>query len=137
MPRIRDISRPIQILLADDNTRVREAVRRLLESDPRFRICGEAGTGVEAVRASKDLRPDVAVLNIAMPEMNGFDAARMIRSIHPRSAIVILSSRKNRQFEAEARRVGAQAFVSKSDAAAELANAIENAEIEEGFVVAE
>lgn len=137
MPRIRDIDRPIRILLADDQPLVRGAVRRLLESNPRFQICGEAGTGLEAVRASKDLKPDLVLLNISMPEMNGFDAARMIRSIFPQCAIVILSSHKNQQFEAEARRIGVQGYVAKSDAATELVNAIENAEIEEGFTVAE
>jgi two-component system response regulator NreC len=137
MPRIRDIHRPIRVLLADDQAMVRAAVRRLLEANPRFLVCGEAETGAEAVRASKDLKPDVVILNIAMPQMNGFEAARMIRSIHPHSAIVILSSHKNQQFEAEARRVGAQAFVSKGDAAKELVNAIENAEIEDGFTIAE
>jgi two-component system, NarL family, response regulator LiaR len=107
MTRVRDITRAIQILLADDQPLVRTAVRNLLESNPRFRVCGEAATGKEAVRASGDLRSDVVILNISMPEMNGFDAARMIRSIHPHSAIVILSSHKNQQFEAEARRIGA------------------------------
>ena len=136
MPRIREVDRPIRVLLADDHVPIRKAVRELLEADPRFRVCGEVGTGLEAVRASTDFRPDVAILNIAMPEMNGFEAARMIRSVHPKCAVVILSSHKNRQFEAEARRAGAQAFVAKSDAGAELINAIEEAEIEDGFTVA-
>lgn len=89
------------------------------------------------MRAAKELQPDLIILNISMPEMNGFDAARMIRSIYPHAAIVILSAHKNEQFEAEARRIGVQGYVSKSDAARELVNAIENAEIEEGYTVAE
>ena len=136
MPQIRDITRPIRILLADDQPLIRRAVRDILESTPRFRICGEASTGVEAVHASSALNPDVIVLNISMPEMNGFDAARLIRSRHSDAAIVILSSHKDQQLIEEGRRIGVQGFVAKEDAGEELVEAIESAEIGEGLTVA-
>jgi two-component system, NarL family, nitrate/nitrite response regulator NarL len=137
VPRIHDIRRPIRVVLADDQPMIRRVVRTQLESTSRFRVCGEARTGEEAVHASNEWDPDVVILNLAMPEMNGFEAARLIRSKPSRSAIVILSPHKNHQFVAEAQRIGVQGFVAKEDAAAELVGVIENAEIGDTFTVAE
>jgi DNA-binding NarL/FixJ family response regulator len=129
MARIRDLKRQVRVILVDDHAVIRNAVRSLLESFTRFDVCGEGTTGVEAIQLSKVIRPDVAVLNISMPEMDGFAAARVIHADHPSCAIVILSSHKDEQIVAAAREIGVQAFVDKSEAARELVNAIEEAEI--------
>lgn len=143
MTRIRDLRRQIRVVIVDDIEVIRLMVRRLLESYDRYQVCGEGSTGIEAVRLSDVLRPDVVVLNFSMPQLDGFAAARLIRTTHPRCAIVILSSHKNEQIISEARRIGVHGFVNKSDAATELVNTIEQAEIgDEGssnpaFAVAE
>jgi DNA-binding NarL/FixJ family response regulator len=80
----------IRILLADDHEFVRRGVRSLLETQPDFQICGEAVDGRQAVAMAEQLRPDVIVLDISMPEMNGLDAARSIRKTAPDSEILIL-----------------------------------------------
>jgi CheY-like chemotaxis protein len=80
----------VRILIADDHDALRGAVRNLFESRPEFEVCGEAKDGAQAVKKSVELRPDVVLLNVSMPIMNGFDAVRQIRVASPRSRIVIL-----------------------------------------------
>jgi DNA-binding NarL/FixJ family response regulator len=137
MARIRDLKRRVRVVVVDDHPVIRNAVRTLLESFPRFDVCGEGMTGVDAVQLTRQLRPDVIVLNVSMPKMNGLDAARLIHTAHPICAIVILSSHKDHQIIADAREIGVQGFVDKSEAAKELVSAIEDAEIGEEPVIAE
>jgi DNA-binding NarL/FixJ family response regulator len=129
MPKIRDITRKVRILIADDQDLIRMAVRRLLEGDDRFEIIGESINGREAVWDCTALHPDAIVMNITMPEMNGLDAARLIYEMGQPCAVVILSMHKSKQLEDEARRIGVQGFVGKSDAGDQLIPAIENAEV--------
>jgi DNA-binding NarL/FixJ family response regulator len=137
MSRISDLKRRIRVVIVDDHEVIRSSVRALLESYARFQVCGEGSTGAQAVQLSTGLRPDVVVLNVTMPEMDGFAAARLIRTAHPRCAIVILSSQKDDQIIAYAQSIGVQGFVEKTEAAHELINTIEEAEIGEDFAVAE
>lgn len=117
----------VQILIADDQPIIRCAVKKLLDSHPRFRVVGEALDGEEAVAQAEVIRPHVAILNITMPKKGGLQAAREIRRIAPETAVIVLSTHADQQFIEEAQRCGAVAYVNKSDAAAKLIQAIESA----------
>lgn len=114
---------------------IRRAVRSTLQDHTHFEVCGEAADGAEAVEAAKKLKPDVVVLNITMPVMNGFEAARKIKENVPHSAIVILSSNADRRFVEEAKKIGVRAYVAKTKAGEALVNAVEAAVRGEDFVV--
>jgi DNA-binding NarL/FixJ family response regulator len=127
--------RGLRILIADDHPIVRKHVRRILEEQPSFSVCGEAYDGVEAIEEAQRLKPDVVVLNVSMPILNGLDAGRKIKTVLPETAIVILSSHADRHFIEEAKKIGARAYVAKSKAAEALVTAIERAITEGEFVV--
>ena len=117
----------IRILVADDHSVIRRMVRTTLEKHAHFEVCAEAENGAEAVELAKKVKPDVTILNIMMPVLNGFDAAREIRRQVPQSAIVILSTHADRLFVDEARKIGVRAYVAKSDVAEALVKAVEAA----------
>ena len=119
--------RRVRILIVDDHDALRRAIRGLLESRREFEICGEAKDGLEALEKVAELKPDVVVLNVIMPVMDGFEAARKIRAVSPQSRIVMLSSHKDQQLLEEARNVGAVCYVPKSDAERELIEAVKAA----------
>jgi DNA-binding NarL/FixJ family response regulator len=119
--------RRARILIVDEHDALRRAIRNLLESSREFEICGEATNGVEAVEKAAALKPDVVVLNILLPVMDGFEAARKIRMVSPRSRIVILSSHTDERLLEEARNVGAVCYVPKAEAGRELLDAVKAA----------
>jgi DNA-binding NarL/FixJ family response regulator len=126
----------VRILVVDDHPTIMEMVKQILNAHPGFEVVGEARDGQQAVTLADALKPDVVVINVTMPKMSGFEAARHIRSRSPDCAIVILSSHKDQQFIAEARNVGANGYLGKSDADRQLVHAIESAvKGEEFFVV--
>ncbi len=102
------------ILLADDNFSVRKAVRIYLELSG-FQVCGEAVDGLDAVEKASALQPDFIVLDLAMPGMNGFDAARKLHQMVPKTHLVIFTLYKDMVNRPEAPDVGVEAVVSKSD----------------------
>jgi len=114
----------VRILIADDHEVVRSVVRTALEQQIHFEVCADVADGAKAVEQAQKLKPDVVVLNISMPIMGGFDAAREIKTILPETAIVILSSNADKRFVQEARTIGARAYVTKT-AGQELVRAIE------------
>lgn len=128
---------PIRILVTDDHDIVRRQVTNTLKSQPGFEVVGEATNGLEGVQKAEQLAPDVVVLNVAMPIMNGFEAARKIRSKLPDVAIVVLSSNADKRFIEEAKKCGARAFVSKNSAGDALVEAIEAALRGDDFFVVE
>ena len=115
----------MRILVADDQEAVRKRVVATLASHPGFEIVAEAADGQEAIQRSKETRPELLILDITMPEMNGLDAARKIRTILPESPIIILSVHKSRQLMEEARKIGVKGYVTKNEAVQRLAVAIE------------
>jgi PAS domain S-box-containing protein len=115
----------VRILIADDHEIVRRGVRSLLKSRSDWLVCGEAVDGVDAVRKAKELKPDVIVLDISMPQMNGLEAARQIRTEVPQSEILILSQHGAAEMERTALRAGARAYVSKTDVSRDLLAAVE------------
>jgi NarL family two-component system response regulator LiaR len=131
------VRRSVKILVVDDHPLVRRAVTSRLKIEPNFDVVAEAENGVDAVHKAHELKPDVVVLDIIMPLLNGLEAARQIRKEHPEAAIVILSSHAGRRFIEEAKEIGARAYVSKSHAAEALVKAIQAATQNEEFFAVE
>ena len=115
---------PIRILLADDHTVMRSGLRLLLERQPGFQVVGEAADGRETVEMSDALKPDVVVLDIAMPNLNGIEAARQIAAKLPGTSIVILSMHSDESYVLRALKAGARAYLLKDSAESDLINAI-------------
>jgi DNA-binding NarL/FixJ family response regulator len=115
----------LRILIADDHEVVRAGVRSLLESQPDCEICGEAVTGRQVVALAQQLKPDVAILDITMPELNGLEATRQIRKVAPTVQILILSVHESEELVREILNAGAHGYVLKSDAGRELISAIQ------------
>jgi len=115
----------VRILIADDHEVVRRGARVLLESRPGWTVCGEATDGREAVEKARRLAPDVVVLDIAMPELNGLEATRRIRQAAPHAEILILTMYDSHQVIREVLAAGARGYILKSDAGRELVSAVE------------
>lgn len=130
-------SRNVRILIADDQPTIRKIVRSTLETIPHFEVCGEAVDGAKAIEEAQKLKPDVVVLNVTMPVLNGFEAAREIKAILPESAIVILSSHADQCFIEAAKKIGIRSYVAKSKAGEALVKAIEAAVNGDDFVLVE
>lgn len=114
----------VRILIADDHELTRRGVQACLESQPEWKVVGEAGTGSEAVEKAKLLQPDVAVLDISMPELNGLETTRQILKAVPQAEIVILTMHDSEKLVQRALEAGARAFVTKSDVAHHLVDAV-------------
>jgi DNA-binding NarL/FixJ family response regulator len=111
---VRNPTIPPSILVADDNSSVRKAVRIYLELSG-FDVCGEAVDGLDVVEKARALQPDFIILDLAMPGMNGFDAARRLHQMVPKTHLVIFTLYKDMLSRPEAPDVGVEAVVSKSD----------------------
>jgi len=114
----------IRILLADDHTVIRKGLRLLLESQPGFQVVAEASDGVETVELADSQQPNVVVLDIAMPNLNGIEAARQISAKSAQPAIVILSMHSDESYVLRALKAGARAYLLKDSAESDLINAI-------------
>jgi DNA-binding NarL/FixJ family response regulator len=108
---------PARLLIVDDHEVVRMGVRTLFANNDSVEVCGEAQNGMEAIRMVPELSPDVVILDLSMPGMNGFETASKIRQIAPSIRIVIYSVH---EIPSTSLRVGADAFVSKSSALQDL-----------------
>ena len=117
--------KPIRILLADDHQIVRQGIRLLLSSDDRFTIIGETGDGLSTIVFAREHRPDVIVMDITMPNLNGIDTTRRIMDEIAGIRIVALSMYFDKYFLAMMLRAGARGYLPKDCASAELARAIE------------
>ncbi len=106
-----------RILVVDDTQAIRRSLRLHIEKETDWEICGEAENGRDAIERVKELEPDLVLLDLSMPVMNGLDAARRIKAIAPRIHIVMFTLHSYPQLVDEARRVGIANVVSKSDAA--------------------
>jgi two-component system response regulator NreC len=114
----------IRVLLADDHNLIRAGLRRVVESQPEFIVAGEAEDGRQAVAMAESLKPDVVVMDIGMPLLNGIEAARQIRTAHPDTQIVMLSMHSDEGYVLRALKAGAKAYLLKDSAEADLARAI-------------
>ncbi|HYL13504.1 MAG TPA: response regulator transcription factor [Terriglobales bacterium] len=114
---------PTRILLADDHALIRQGLKALLEKQE-FQVVGEASDGQEILRSIEKTRPDVAIIDISMPVLNGVDAARELKKSSPNTKVILLTQHDEDQYVTEALRVGVNGYVLKSQAADDLVHAI-------------
>jgi DNA-binding NarL/FixJ family response regulator len=119
--------------VADDHEVVRRGIRALVESEPDFEVCGEARTGREAVAKAQELNPDVIIMDMVMPDLNGLDATRQIRKWAPNIEIVIVSQHDTKELADQCREAGARGYVRKSDGDTRLLNAVKAAGLHKSF----
>jgi len=124
----------LSILLADDHAIVREGVRSILQDRLEWSIIAEVADGSEAVQKATELKPDVAVLDVGLPGLNGLEAARRIREVLPQTEIVVLTVDDSEQTLRQALSCGARGYVVKSDASYSLLDAIQSVSQHECFV---
>src|SRR5438045_6029867 len=117
----------ITVLLADDHTVVRQGLRALLEAEEDMTVAGEAENGSQAVQMAKRLQPDVVVMDIAMPSLNGLEATRQISRESPKSKVLILSSYSDDEYVQQLTDAGASGYLVKQTAAQDLVTAIREA----------
>ena len=116
---------PVRILVVDDHAIVRHGLRTLLGGRPEWEIIDEAEDGIEAVEKADRLKPDVVVLDVSMPRMDGLEACRRIRKSVPRSEVLIVTQHDSPQMMREALGAGARGYIVKCDAARDLLAALE------------
>ena len=117
---------PVRILIVDDHAVVRRGVRALLESQDGWEVCGEATTGRDAVEQSRRLRPDVVVMDLSLPELNGLDATRQILKDAPNSEVLVLTMHHSEELARSVLQAGARGYVLKSDADENLIRAVDS-----------
>jgi len=116
----------LRILVVDDHAVVRRGVKSLLESQEGWEVCGEATTGRDAVEQSRRLRPDVVVMDLSLPELNGLDATRQILKVAPDTEVLVLTMHHSEELARDALQAGARGYVLKSDADENLIAAVDN-----------
>jgi len=116
--------RTIRVLLADDHTLIRAGLRLVVAQQPDFSVAGEAENGRQAVALAEQLKPDVVVMDIKMPDLNGIEACAQIREALPDTQVVMLSMHSDEAYVLRALKAGARAYLLKDSAEADLARAI-------------
>ena len=124
MPGDSSVSAPIRVLLADDHDILRQGLKMLLGLQQEIQVVGEARTGRQAVAMSQELKPDVVVLDISMPDMDGLEACRLIRSQQPATQVLILTMHESEEYFLQALRMGAAGYLVKKAAPGDLQMAI-------------
>jgi two-component system response regulator NreC len=114
----------IQVLIADDHAIVRDGIRQLLNKEPDMKVIGEATDGLEALELVKDLRPNVILLDIAMPNLNGLEAIGLLRESCPECQVVILSMHANENYVQQVLKSGAMGYVLKASPSTDIISAI-------------
>jgi two-component system response regulator NreC len=114
----------VTIVLADDHTVVRQGLVKLLEAEPNFKVVGDAENGREAVEKVEKLLPDVVLMDIAMPMLNGIEATRQIKKISPQTKVVILSMHSHARYINELFSLGASGYLLKNSTGSDIINAI-------------
>jgi len=116
---------PLQILIADDHEIVRRGLRSLIEYHPGWEVCGEAATGLEAIKLAISLRPQIVIMDMGMPERNGLEATREIKRQLPKTEMLIFTGSENEGVVREVFRAGAKAYLLKGDVSTQLIPALE------------
>ncbi|HVO98466.1 MAG TPA: response regulator transcription factor [Bryobacteraceae bacterium] len=124
----------IRILLAEDHALVRHGFRMILAAQPDMEVVGEAGNGREAVELTQKLKPDVVVMDVAMPELNGIEATRRLIELAPRTRVLALSMHKDAVYVREILRAGARGYLLKDSADADLLAAVRAVAKGEGYL---
>ncbi len=125
---------PFRILIVDDHAVVRRGVRALLESQEGWEVCGEAENGPEAIAKAAELKPDVVVLDVSLPGLNGLDATPQILKASPNTEVLVLTMHHSEELVRQVLRSGAKGYVLKSDADHSLVEAIETVRRHKPFV---
>ncbi|HWB98049.1 MAG TPA: response regulator transcription factor [Bryobacteraceae bacterium] len=123
----------VRVLLADDHTLIRAGLRMVVQAQPDLEVVGEADTGRDAVTLAETLKPEVAVMDIGMPVLNGIEACRQIRATSPDTQVVMLSMHSDEGYILRALRAGAKGYLLKDSAEADLARAIRAAAAGKAF----
>src|ERR1700757_3257587 len=123
----------LRIVIADDHEVARRGIRSLLEGHPGWEVCGEAKDGREAVELATRTKPDLVLLDIGMPNLNGLEAARQILATTPNVAILILTMHDSDNVIREVLRAGARGYLLKSDAGRDLVAAVEALQLQRTF----
>jgi two-component system, NarL family, response regulator NreC len=126
--------KPIRILLADDHAVVRQGFKMILGAQPDMEIVGEAGNGREAVDLAEQLKPDVVVMDVAMPELNGIEATRRVTAAVPHARVIALSMHKDSVYVREILRAGARGYLLKDSGAGDLVSAVRAVARGEGYL---
>jgi DNA-binding NarL/FixJ family response regulator len=116
----------VRVLVVDDHEFVRRSICSLLSQDPTLEVICETAHGEGAVQKAEELQPDLVLLDISLPGINGIEAGRLIRKVSPQSQIIFLSQHDSLQMVKEAMKVGGRGYVTKDSAAQELLTAIRN-----------
>jgi len=116
--------KPLRVLLADDHTLIRAGLRLVVEQQPDFTVVGEAENGRQAVAMAEALKPDVVVMDIGMPDLNGIEACLQVRGSRPEIEVVMLSMHSDEGYVLRSLKAGARAYLLKDSAEADLARAI-------------
>ena len=124
----------IRVLLADDHAMVRKGFRLILEGQPDMEIAGEAGNGREAVELAERLHPDVVVMDVAMPELNGIEAPRRLASSSPHTRVLALSMHKDSVYVREILRAGARGYLLKDSIDTDLISAVRAVAKGDGYI---
>src|SRR2546422_964156 len=127
---------PLRILIVDDHAVVRRGVRALLESQPGWEVSAEATTGREAVDLARRLQPDIVVMDLSLPELNGLDATRQIVNESPRTEVLVLTMHHSEELARNVLQAGARGYVLKSDADENLIAAVETLRQHKPFLTA-
>jgi len=117
---------PLRILIADDHEMVRDGTRALIERQPGWEVCGLAATGREAVAQALELQPDIVIMDMSMPDLNGLDAAVQIKRRLPRTEILMFTAHETDELIREVFEAGAKSFIFKSEAYQFLVDAIQS-----------
>jgi len=124
----------VKVLLADDHTIVRQGLKLILAAHPDLEVVGEAANGKEAIELAQKLRPDIVVMDVAMPEVNGIEATRRMVQNEPRLKVLVLSMHKEAVYVREILRAGARGYILKDAIDTELLNAIRSVARGDGYV---
>jgi DNA-binding NarL/FixJ family response regulator len=124
----------IKVLLADDHTIVRQGLKLILSSRPDLEVVGEAANGREVLDLAEKLKPDVILMDVAMPELNGIEATRRLHQISPRTKVLVLSMHKEAVYVREILKAGARGYILKDAIDTELVNAIQSVARGDGYI---
>jgi two-component system, NarL family, response regulator NreC len=118
------VMKSVRVLVADDHEVVREGVRALIERQPDLEVCGLAATGREAVDLARKTKPDIVVLDMTMPELDGLDAIRQIKKARPETEVVVFSAHPSEDIIEDVFDAGAKSYIEKTEASRDLVTAI-------------
>jgi DNA-binding NarL/FixJ family response regulator len=116
----------IKVLIADDHDLMRRGIKSIIETKKGWEVCGEVRTGAQAVAKAKELKPDIAILDITMPELNGLEAAKRIQKVSEKTEILMLSAHYSDQLIREVIEAGIRSYIVKSDSDRDLSIALDN-----------